>query len=82
MPQNEKPLGDKVAQWLRRFFVLVLMVGHRYNLNKSEEKLKKTTPLLWAAILVVLALEGCATIRGMGQDIQSLGRAITRSVSG
>jgi predicted small secreted protein len=38
--------------------------------------------LLWASLLVVFALEGCATVRGMGEDLQSLGRAIKRAFSG
>jgi predicted small secreted protein len=45
--------------------------------------MKKKRLLLSALLLVVLALvEGCATIRGMGEDIQSLGRALKRAVSG
>jgi predicted small secreted protein len=44
--------------------------------------MKKKTLFLPALLLVVLALEGCATIRGMGEDIQSLGRALKRAVSG
>ncbi|HEX9265452.1 MAG TPA: entericidin A/B family lipoprotein [Candidatus Binatia bacterium] len=44
--------------------------------------MKKKTLLLWASLLVVFALEGCATVRGMGEDIQSLGRAMKRAVSG
>jgi len=47
-----------------------------------EVKMKKKTLLLSALLLVVLALEGCATIRGIGEDIQSLGRALKRAVSG
>jgi len=44
--------------------------------------MKKKTLLLSALLLVVLALEGCATISGIGEDIQSLGRALKRAVSG
>jgi predicted small secreted protein len=44
--------------------------------------MKKKRLLIWTLLLVVLASEGCATIRGMGEDIQSLGRAVKRSVSG
>jgi predicted small secreted protein len=29
-------------------------------------------------VLVVFTLEGCATARGVGEDIQSVGRAIKR----
>jgi predicted small secreted protein len=44
--------------------------------------MKKKRLLLWAALLlIVLASEGCATVRGMGEDIQSLGRAVKRAVS-
>jgi predicted small secreted protein len=38
--------------------------------------------LLWTLLFVVLASVGCATIRGMGDDIQSIGRAVKRTVSG
>jgi len=44
--------------------------------------MKKKTLLLWALLLVVLALEGCATLRGLGENIQSLGGALKRAVSG
>ena len=44
--------------------------------------MKKKTLFLSALLLVVLALEGCATIRGIGEDLQSLGRAVKRAVSG
>jgi len=44
--------------------------------------MKKKTLLLSALLLIVLALEGCATIRGLGEDIQSFGRALKRAVSG
>ena len=44
--------------------------------------MKKKKLLLWAWFLVVLASEGCATVRGMGEDIQSIGRAVKRTVSG
>jgi predicted small secreted protein len=43
--------------------------------------MKKKTLLLWALLLVVLALEGCATVRGIGEDIQNLGRGLKRVVS-
>jgi predicted small secreted protein len=46
-----------------------------------EVKMKKKKLFLWALLLVVLASEGCATVRGMGEDIQSLGRAVKRAVS-
>ena len=48
----------------------------------GEVKMKKKRSLLWALLLVVLASEGCATVRGMGEDIQSLGRVVKRAVSG
>jgi predicted small secreted protein len=43
--------------------------------------MKKSKFLLVAALLVVFALEGCSTARGIGEDIQSLGRAIKRVFS-
>jgi predicted small secreted protein len=45
------------------------------------KKMKKNRLLLWALLLVVLTSEGCATVRGMGEDIQRLGRAVKRTVS-
>jgi predicted small secreted protein len=47
-----------------------------------EGKMKKKRLLLSALFLIVLALDGCATLNGMGEDIQSLGRAVKRTVSG
>ena len=44
--------------------------------------MKKNKLLLWSLLTVVLASQGCATIRGMGEDIQSIGRAVKRTVSG
>jgi len=62
---------------------------HRITLEASGEnrnglggKMKSKILLLWVSLLVVLVLEGCATVRGMGEDIQNLGRAIKRTVSG
>jgi predicted small secreted protein len=46
-----------------------------------EVKMKKKRLLLWGLLLAVLASEGCATVRGMGEDIQRLGRAVKRTVS-
>jgi predicted small secreted protein len=48
----------------------------------AEVKMKKKKLLLWSLLAVVLASQGCATIRGMGDDIQSIGRAVKRTVSG
>jgi predicted small secreted protein len=46
-----------------------------------EVKMKKKRLFLCSLLLAILASEGCATIRGMGEDIQSLGRAVKRAVS-
>jgi predicted small secreted protein len=43
--------------------------------------MKKQKLLLWSLLAVVLSSQGCATIRGMGDDIQSIGRAVKRAVS-
>jgi predicted small secreted protein len=43
--------------------------------------MKKKTLLLWALLLVVLVLEGCATLRGIAEDIQNLGRGLKRTIS-
>jgi predicted small secreted protein len=59
-----------------------LTLHHHGAIDPLEVKMKKKTLLLGAVLLVVLALEGCATISGMGEDIQSLGRALKRAVSG
>jgi predicted small secreted protein len=42
---------------------------------------RKTLPL-WALLLAVLTLEGCAKTRGIGEDLQDLGRALKKAVSG
>jgi predicted small secreted protein len=42
--------------------------------------MKKKTLLLWV-LLLVFVLEGCATLRGIGEDIQNLGRGLKRVVS-
>jgi predicted small secreted protein len=39
----------------------------------------KKRMLLLCALLIVL--EGCATLRGIGEDIQSLGRGVKRTIS-
>jgi predicted small secreted protein len=59
-----------------------LTLHHHGAIGPLEVKMKKKTLVLGAVLLVVLALEGCATISGMGEDIQSLGRALKRAVSG
>ena len=46
-----------------------------------EAKMKKKMLLLWALLFVVFVLEGCATLRGIGEDIQNLGRGLKRAVS-
>jgi predicted small secreted protein len=43
--------------------------------------MKRKLLLLWALPLVVFALEGCATLRGIGEDIQNLGRGLKRAIS-
>jgi predicted small secreted protein len=68
---------DKLRVGGKEKIVAVASFGHRLG-----GKMKKKTLLFSALLLVVLALEGCATIRGIGEDIQSLGRALKRAVSG
>src|SRR5687767_14706114 len=34
------------------------------------------------AVLVISVLQGCATMHGIGEDVQSLGRAIKRAFGG
>jgi predicted small secreted protein len=43
--------------------------------------MRTETLLLWAILLVFVALQGCATVRGIGEDIESLGRGLKRAVS-
>lgn len=50
--------------------------------NGLGDKMKKKALLFWVSVLIALAVEGCATLRGMGEDLQSLGRALKRAVSG
>ena len=56
-------------------------LGMLAALYRRGVKMKKKRLLIWALLLVVLASEGCATVRGMGEDIQSIGRAVKRAVS-
>ena len=67
----------KFVQAKRRKAIRNGRVGHSLG-----GKMNTKTLILYALLLVVLALEGCATIRGIGEDIQSLGRALKRAVSG
>jgi predicted small secreted protein len=43
--------------------------------------MEKKRLIVWVLFLVVLTSAGCATIRGMGEDIQSIGRAVKKAVS-
>jgi len=43
--------------------------------------MKKKMLFLWALLLVAFVFEGCATLRGIAEDIQSLGRGLKRTVS-
>ncbi|MGH7827216.1 MAG: hypothetical protein ACREQ7_18825 [Candidatus Binatia bacterium] len=40
----------------------------------------KTTRLLFLALLLIV-LQGCATLRGMAEDLQNLGRGLKSAVS-
>jgi len=44
--------------------------------------MKRKTLSLGALLLAVLTVEGCATTRGIGEDLQHLGRALKKTVSG
>ena len=48
----------------------------------ADVNVKKKTFRLLALLSVIFALQGCATVQGIGEDIQSLGRAMKRAVSG
>jgi predicted small secreted protein len=41
---------------------------------------KKSLVLL--SLLIVLVLQGCATVRGMAEDVENLGRGLKKTVSG
>jgi predicted small secreted protein len=43
--------------------------------------MKRKMLLAGALLLVVFVLEGCATLRGMGEDIQNLGRGLKKTIS-
>jgi predicted small secreted protein len=43
--------------------------------------MKRKLVFLCALFFAALVFEGCATIRGVGEDIQSLGRALKRIAS-
>jgi len=38
-------------------------------------------PLILAALLLLVTLAGCATVRGMGEDIENLGKAMKKSTT-
>jgi len=70
-------------------FLKITVINRSYRLGMlaapyltRELKVKKKRLLLWSLLLIVLGSEGCATIRGMGEDIQSIGRVVKRAVSG
>lgn len=42
----------------------------------------KQLTYLFLAWLILATLTGCATLRGMGEDFQNLGRGIKKTVSG
>jgi predicted small secreted protein len=42
----------------------------------------KKTLLLFALVLIASVLEGCATVRGMAEDVENLGRGLKKTVSG
>jgi predicted small secreted protein len=69
--------GTQSARWLIAEFGL-LKNGNTHS--ALEVKMKKQRLLPWL-LLAVLTLQGCATLRGIGEDIQSLGRALKRAVS-
>jgi predicted small secreted protein len=48
----------------------------------ADVNVKKKTFRLLALLSVIFALQGCATVQGIGEDIQSLGRAMKKAVSG
>ena len=39
--------------------------------------LRRTTPLI--ALLAILALTACETLKGVGQDVQGVGQAVTQT---
>jgi predicted small secreted protein len=44
--------------------------------------MKRKKLLIWTLLLVVLASAGCATTRGIGEDLQNLGSTLRKAVSG
>ena len=64
-----------------------LNLARRRSIKRTQNaldlgvKMKKKLLLLWALLFVVFVLEGCATLRGIAEDIQSLGRGLKRTVS-
>jgi predicted small secreted protein len=42
----------------------------------------KKTLLLLTLVLVASILEGCATVRGIAEDVENLGRGLKKTVSG
>jgi predicted small secreted protein len=50
--------------------------------DRGGKILKEKTLHLLTLVSLLWILQGCATVHGMGEDIQSLGRAMKRAVSG
>jgi len=42
----------------------------------------KKTLILLALVVIVSVIGGCATVRGMAEDVQNLGRGLKKTVSG
>jgi predicted small secreted protein len=75
-------LADSVIQCAKFSVTAVTALACLLLCIAREIKMKKKRLFLWALLFLVLASEGCATVRGMGEDIQSVGRAVKRAVSG
>ena len=54
----------------------------RLRRDRGVKILKEKTLHLLTLVSLLCILQGCATVHGMGEDIQSLGRAMKRAVSG
>lgn len=60
--------------------IISVVFGAHTTKHQKENKMKRRVVAAVAVILVSMwALSGCNTVKGVGEDVQSGGRAVERS---
>jgi predicted small secreted protein len=78
--QRERAHLNLVSQ-LSKKRLPIKRTANRKPHSAFDVKMKRKMLLLCGLFLVVFVLEGCATLRGIGEDIQNLGRGLKRTIS-